>query len=248
MSNALHLFFPVTQCRKVNLIITNTHPPKKTRWLTIVASAIALASLTGARAQGPIPRLTSEKKLALVNVMQGTNSVREFSHGNVLPLQCAPFGMTDWSVQNAGDINERFFFQSRRHTFTGIRATHQPSPWAGDFGHFLINPQSGPLALKAYARASEYDPATDHNAARLSAHSSRQIQSDDRSDGVRARCRVASLFRPQGARGALGFRNARRRAIANAGQPFMGLQQISRRLGGGRFRLLFRGNSRPSDY
>ena len=70
--------------------------------------------------------------------MQGTNSIREFSHGNVLPLISAPFGMTDWSVQNAGDINERFFFQSRRNTFHGIRATHQPSPWAGDYGHFSI--------------------------------------------------------------------------------------------------------------
>jgi predicted alpha-1,2-mannosidase len=91
--------------------------------------------------------------------MQGTDSIREFSHGNVLPLVAAPFGMTDWSVQNAGDLNERFFFQSRRTTFTGIRATHQPSPWAGDYGHFSITPQTGPAATDADDRASEYDPA-----------------------------------------------------------------------------------------
>lgn len=107
---------------------------------------------------GPIPVVSEQ--LALVNVLQGTNSVREFSHGNVLPLVCAPFGMTDWSVQNAGDINERFFFQSRRNTFHGIRATHQPSPWAGDYGHFSITPQTGPLALETSARACEYDIAT----------------------------------------------------------------------------------------
>ncbi|RYG32975.1 hypothetical protein EON81_19395, partial [bacterium] len=100
------------------------------------------------------------KRLGMVNVMQGTNSIREFSHGNVLPLISAPFGMTDWSVQNAGDLNERFFFQSRRNTFVGIRATHQPSPWAGDYGHFLITPQSGPVVLDAGERTSKYDPAT----------------------------------------------------------------------------------------
>lgn len=105
------------------------------------------------------PISTVSKQLAMVNVMQGTNSVREFSHGNVLPLICAPFGMTDWSVQNAGDINERFFFQSRRNTFHGIRATHQPSPWAGDYGHFSITPQTGPPALETTARACDYDPA-----------------------------------------------------------------------------------------
>lgn len=77
------------------------------------------------------PAPAAGKRLAMVNVMQGTDSVREFSHGNVLPLICTPFGMTDWSLQNYGGINERFFFQSRRTTFHGIRATHQPSSWAG---------------------------------------------------------------------------------------------------------------------
>ena len=139
---------------------------------TCVAASVALAlggvayCGTQARAQeaaresvayGPVP--AAGARLAMVNVMQGTDSVREFSHGNVLPLVSAPFGMTDWSVQNAGGINERFFFQSRRSTFHGIRATHQPSPWAGDYGHFSITPQTGPVALDTAARASEYDPA-----------------------------------------------------------------------------------------
>ena len=136
----------------------------------MIALGSIACSMVYAQAQGPLPGYSPSqgrlgpvpavgKQLALVNVMQGTNSVREFSHGNVLPLICAPFGMTDWSVQNVGDINERFFFQSRRSTFHGIRATHQPSPWAGDYGHFLITPQTGPLALETKARASEYDPA-----------------------------------------------------------------------------------------
>lgn len=104
--------------------------------------------------QGPADRLS------LVNTMQGTDSVREFSHGNVLPLICAPFGMTDWSVQNYGDVNERFFFQSREKKFYGVRATHQPSPWAGDYGHFSISPQTGPVEMESEARACPYDPAS----------------------------------------------------------------------------------------
>lgn len=140
------------------------------RWGCVAVSAMALCGMACPQAQGHVPDNSTVqgalgpvpavgKRLGMVNVMQGTNSVREFSHGNVLPLVSAPFGMTDWSVQNAGDINERFFFQSRRNTFHGIRATHQPSPWAGDYGHFSITPQTGPVAMETVARACKYDPA-----------------------------------------------------------------------------------------
>lgn len=133
------------------------------RWASVLLSALALGSMTCPQAHGqaqlgPVPAVG--KQLAMVNVMQGTNSIREFSHGNVYPLISAPFGMTDWSIQNAGGINERFFFQSRRNTFYGIRATHQPSPWAGDYGHFSITPQTGPAAQESGERACTYDPAT----------------------------------------------------------------------------------------
>ncbi|MGV3616293.1 MAG: GH92 family glycosyl hydrolase [Fimbriimonas sp.] len=123
-----------------------------------VTSLTALALIATWTQAPPVPPIGP--RLARVNTMQGTDSIREFSHGNVLPLVCAPFGMTDWSVQNVGDINERFFFQSRSNRFSGIRATHQPSPWAGDYGHFSITPQTGPVATDAEARASVYDPAT----------------------------------------------------------------------------------------
>ncbi len=119
---------------------------------------VAMTALALAWAQTTVPPITG--RLALVNALQGTDSIREFSHGNVLPLVCAPFGMTDWSVQNVGDINERFFFQSRQRKFYGVRATHQPSPWAGDYGHFSISPQTGSARLASEDRAVDYDPAT----------------------------------------------------------------------------------------
>lgn len=125
----------------------NPHNPMKGG---LLASVMVLSLATSVNAG-------TGSRLDLVNVLHGTDSVREFSHGNVYPLICAPFGMTDWSIQNAGGIDERFFFQWRRNTFCGIRATHQPSPWAGDYGHFSITPQSGPVRTDTADRECEFD-------------------------------------------------------------------------------------------
>jgi putative alpha-1,2-mannosidase len=40
----------------------------------------------------------------------------------------------------------------------GLRATHQPSPWIGDYGHLVVMPQTGPLRAGAGERASGYGP------------------------------------------------------------------------------------------
>ena len=97
--------------------------------------------------------------LALVSVVQGTDSDAQFSHGNTLPLVGAPWGMTDWSIQNHGGAGEHWFYASKYHSFAGFRATHQASPWVADYGQFLVAPQTGPAALGAEDRACDYDPA-----------------------------------------------------------------------------------------
>ncbi len=89
-----------------------------------------------------------------VNTLQGTDSERSMSHGNTLPLVGAPWGMTDWSPQTGGG---EWFFQYSKHSIEGFRATRQPSPWMGDYAQFLVMPQSGPLAVSAKDRASDYD-------------------------------------------------------------------------------------------
>ncbi|KAL6052539.1 Alpha-mannosidase [Balamuthia mandrillaris] len=73
-----------------------------------------------------------------VTTAQGTDSEYIFSNGNTLPLVGQPWGMTSWSPQTADD---RWFFTYRAARLQGIRATHQPSPWIGDYGHFLVTPQ-----------------------------------------------------------------------------------------------------------
>ena len=123
------------------------------RWFVL---AIALAATRAFGQTTGVP--TVEAPLALVNVMQGTDSDRAFSHGNTLPLVSAPWAMTDWSVQNRGGINERWFYQSKNKRFFGFRATHSPCPWAGDYGQFMISPQTGPAVTAANEFACDYDP------------------------------------------------------------------------------------------
>ena len=86
------------------------------------------------------------------NILQGTDSSVAFSHGNTLPLVGMPWGMVAWSIQNAGGA---WFFKPNG-TFGGFRATHQPSPWNGDYGQFMLLPESRPGKKSALA----YDTST----------------------------------------------------------------------------------------
>jgi predicted alpha-1,2-mannosidase len=122
-------------------------------WFVMTAVVLARTSFS----EPPVPPVTGP--LALVNIMQGTDSDRDFSHGNTLPLVSAPWSMTDWTIQNRADINERWLYQSRNKRFYGFRATHEPCPWAGDYGHFAVAPQTGPVAMPPRDRACDYDPA-----------------------------------------------------------------------------------------
>ncbi|MEK3865871.1 GH92 family glycosyl hydrolase [Paenibacillus sp. FSL H7-0716] len=92
-----------------------------------------------------------------VNPLQGTASTFRFSNGNTLPLIARPFGMAAWSPQTDEAGHGWFFHPSHRH-FEGIRLTHQPSPWIRDYGHLVLMPQSGVLALPARQRSSSFRP------------------------------------------------------------------------------------------
>jgi predicted alpha-1,2-mannosidase len=110
------------------------------------------------QAPGRAGDLKSEpgEPLGYVNLLQGTDSRFELSHGNTLPLVGMPWGMIDWSIENSpGD----WFFQPNGK-IDGFRATHQPSPWIGDYGQFVLMPQAGALQIDAESRRSEYDAAT----------------------------------------------------------------------------------------
>ena len=99
--------------------------------------------------------MTDQTLLDYVNPAQGTESVHTFSQGNTLPLVARPFAMTHWGPQT--EEGNRFYKPSARQ-IQGIRATHQPSPWIGDYGHFLLCPQSGDRLLGSWQRNSTFRP------------------------------------------------------------------------------------------
>lgn len=89
-----------------------------------------------------------------VNPLQGSDSEFHYSTGNTSPLAGTPYAMTHWSIENRDDVR---FFTPRSRNFLGVRATHQPSPWIGDYGTFLILPQTGPELPAPGDRSSVYD-------------------------------------------------------------------------------------------
>ncbi len=90
-----------------------------------------------------------------VNIKQGTDSKMTFSVGNTLPYVAAPFGMNGFCIQTGGS-DERWFYNPNVRSCEGIRLTHQPSPWVGDYGRMIFMPQSGDYCFNEEIR-SEYD-------------------------------------------------------------------------------------------
>lgn len=81
-----------------------------------------------------------------VNLLAGTfTDGNVFSTGNTLPLVGLPWGFNHWSPQTRdnGRHTGSWWFGGNSHVMTWIRCTHQPSPWIGDWGWFLIGPQIG---------------------------------------------------------------------------------------------------------
>lgn len=76
--------------------------------------------------------------LNYVDTRQGTNNQYTFSNGNALPYTGVPFGMNHYVVQTKNEGS--WFFNPNDRVFQGFRLTHQPSPWMGDFAHFLMTP------------------------------------------------------------------------------------------------------------
>lgn len=77
-----------------------------------------------------------------IDTRHGTNNRPGFSHGNTLPYTGVPFGMNYFCVQT-NDEDTPWFFSPTDHNYSGIRLTHQPSPWIGDFQQLIFSAVSG---------------------------------------------------------------------------------------------------------
>lgn len=85
--------------------------------------------------------------LSYVNIKMGTSSVMRYSHGNTLPLTQLPFAMASFSPQTERVKGaENWFYNPNVQYSEGIRLTHQPSPWIGDYGTFVMTLQNDVIA------------------------------------------------------------------------------------------------------
>lgn len=97
------------------------------------------------------------KYLPYVNTKQGSKSVSRFSNGNTLPLTQMPFGMVSFLPQTQVDRGSWFFHPDDR-SLEGVRLSHQPSPWIGDYGCFVLLPQRKKPVVETGANWSSYRP------------------------------------------------------------------------------------------
>ena len=118
----------------------------------LLASLVALRLLTCGVNSG---WAATPSLVTLVNPLQGTDSTRDFSHGNEYPAICLPFPMNTWAPYTQPE-RDSFYYQYRQTKIRGIRQTHQPSPWIADYATFSLMPVSGKLAVTEDERASDF--------------------------------------------------------------------------------------------
>ena len=95
--------------------------------------------------------------LETIDTRFGTASKHAFSRGNILPYTGVPFGMNYFVLQTS-DQEGAWFFDPHLPIFQGIRLTHQPSPWIGDYSWLLLTPVTGQLGGDSlFHRQSSYD-------------------------------------------------------------------------------------------
>ncbi len=93
--------------------------------------------------------------VTLANPLMGTDSTGGFSHGNEYPAIGLPFPMNTWAPYTEPQ-RDSFFYQYAHHKIRGLRQTHQPSPWIGDYAMFSLMPVSGQLVVSDNDRASDF--------------------------------------------------------------------------------------------
>ena len=95
--------------------------------------------------------------LETIDTRFGTASKHAFSRGNTLPYTGVPFGM-NYFVPQTSDQEGSWFFDPHLPIFQGIRLTHQPSPWIGDYSWLLLTPVTGDIIGDTlYHRQSSYN-------------------------------------------------------------------------------------------
>ena len=89
----------------------------------------------------------------LASPLMGTDSEYLLSHGNTYPAVAMPFGMNFWTPQTRRN-GDGWAYTYDDHKITGIKQTHQPSPWINDYAAFSLMPVTGRGRIGEEERAS----------------------------------------------------------------------------------------------
>jgi len=115
----------------------------------LLTALILLLAFSGCRQQED----GSSEPADMVNTLMGTDSEYLLSHGNTYPAVALPFGMNFWTPQTRRN-GDGWAYTYDDHKITGIKQTHQPSPWINDYAAFSLMPVIGTGRLTEDQRAS----------------------------------------------------------------------------------------------
>lgn len=118
---------------------------------SMTAGALMFASVPIAAQQAAPPR--DEALVDLVNPLMGTDSEFALSYGNTYPAVAVPWGMNFWTPVT-GEMGSGWGYTYDAYKISGIKQTHQPSPWMNDYAAFELMAMTGPVKLKQAERAS----------------------------------------------------------------------------------------------
>ncbi len=110
----------------------------------ILASLLALAAPAAAQEMSSVD---------LANPLMGTDSSYELSYGNTYPAVAVPFGMNFYTPVT-GKMGNGWGYTYDATKISGIKQTHQASPWMNDYAAFELMAMTGPVRLKQQERAS----------------------------------------------------------------------------------------------
>ncbi len=114
----------------------------------IATPVVAQETATPAAAGG-------EALVDLANPLMGTDSDHSMSYGNTYPAVAVPWGMNFWTPVT-GKMGNGWGYTYDAQKLNGIKQTHQPSPWMGDYAAFALFAETGPLKIKEDERATFY--------------------------------------------------------------------------------------------
>jgi predicted alpha-1,2-mannosidase len=115
--------------------------------LSLIISSCLFGLLGASGSEAPL--------VSMVNPLMGTDNPGGLSHGNTIPEVALPFPMNAWAPYTQPQ-RDTFYYNYRQIKLRGIRQTHQPSPWMGDYATFALMPIAGKLVVTESERASDF--------------------------------------------------------------------------------------------